>query len=103
MPVPVPVQTLAKKPDELRRRRVAAKSARAVLKALGTKLSGEEAELLVLVRGKDAPEFTLTIGCNNGHWAVRFDAPGSVHTVLEGFGATFVEAWEDQSPSWPAP
>jgi hypothetical protein len=44
---------------------------------LETSLDAAEGELLALLRGEDAPEFSLSIGCRNGRWAVRLPDAGN--------------------------
>jgi hypothetical protein len=85
--------------DRAANRLVAHKSAKAILKTLSTKLHSAEAELLETVRGKDAPEFALSIECHDGHWAVRHVTSGTVHSALEGFGDTFGKAWQSRTPA----
>jgi hypothetical protein len=51
---------------------------------LETSLDAADAELLALLRGEDAPEFSLSIECRNGHWAVRCVTPESRQSALVG-------------------
>lgn len=60
-----------------------------------------EAQLLELVRGQDAEQFTLTISRVGSVWTVMTEqtldkAPGK----MIGTGATFAEAWHGQDPTW---
>ena len=76
---------------------IADKSAKAVLKALGTKSSAAEAELLAIVRGRPG-EFVLSIHCQEGRWKVRHVVMAPESSAREGFGATFAQAWTSQAP-----
>ena len=76
-------------------RTIADQSAKAVLKALGTKSS--EAELLAIVRGRPG-EFVLSIHCQEGRWKVRHVVMAPEYSAREGFGATFAQAWTSQAP-----
>ena len=59
-----------------------------------------EQELLDLIRGKEARDFTITVSVKAGHWIVELaDANGSSHGS-SGEGATFAEAWRRQQPWW---
>ena len=71
---------------------------RAVLKALGAKSSGAEAELLAIVRGRPG-EFVLSIHCQEGRWKVRHVVMAPEYSTREGFGATFAQAWKNQAPA----
>lgn len=64
-----------------------------------------ERELLELVRGEDAQNFTLTISCSDGRWRVEsvdhsmpLTDPRSDINV--GVGESFHEAWLYQAPTW---
>ena len=76
---------------------IADKSAKAVLKALGTKSSAAEAELLAIVRGRPG-EFVLSIHCQEGRSKVRHVVMAPEYSAREGFGATFAQAWTSQAP-----
>ena len=78
-------------------RTIADQSAKAVLKALGTKSSAAEAELLAIVRGRPG-EFVLSIHCQEGRWKVRHVVMAPEYSAREGFGATFAQAWTSQAP-----
>ena len=78
-------------------RTIADQSAKAVLKALGTKSSAAEAELLAIVRGRPG-EFVLSIHCQEGCWKVRHVVMAPEYSAREGFGATFAQAWTSQAP-----
>jgi hypothetical protein len=51
---------------------------------LETSLDAAEPELLALLRGEDATEFSLSIECRNDRWAVRCVTPGTEHSAIEG-------------------
>ena len=65
-----------------------------------TSLDAAEAELLALLRGEDAPEFSLSLECRNGRWVVRCVTPGTEQSAIEGTSDTFAEAWFNQHPLW---
>ena len=64
-----------------------------------------EHDLIELVRGNDASEFSLLIHCFNGRWQVTTidhslppTDPPSNKSV--GEGDTFADAWHAQQPTW---
>jgi len=77
-------------------RLIADKAAKAVLKALRTKLIAAEAELLTILRGTPG-EFVLSIHCQEGRWKVRHVVMAPEYSAREGFGASFAQAWRDQA------
>ena len=49
---------------------------------LETSLDAAEPELLALLRGEDATEFSLSIECRSGRWAVRCVTPGTEQSAI---------------------
>jgi hypothetical protein len=63
-----------------------------------------EQELVELLRGEVADEFTVTITCAKGRWFVVTRSPALAGvgggTTTRGEGASFPEAWHDRGPLW---
>lgn len=64
-----------------------------------------ENDLLDLVLGKDASEFSLNIRCFNGSWSVILIDHTAVPTDppsnrCDGEGGDFNEAWANLTPTW---
>ena len=64
-------------------------------RAIATLTKLAETELLELVRGEDAEQFTITITRDNGRWSVTSETTDS---KAVGAGSTFAEAWNGQTP-----
>jgi hypothetical protein len=77
---------------------VAQRGAKVVLKVLGARSTAAEAELLDIVRGRDA-EFVLSVHCHAGRWKVRYVVQAPEYSAREGVGVTFAEAWANQPPA----
>jgi hypothetical protein len=58
-----------------------------------------EKELLELLRGHDAENFTLKITKCDGRWLVEAEALDTGGTAI-GKGSSFAEAWFMQNPPW---
>lgn len=60
-----------------------------------------ESELLELVRGQDAVEFTLIVSRQeNGNCVVSIKDPTVPGEPGQGDGASFAEAWHDVKAYW---
>jgi hypothetical protein len=55
---------------------------------------------LELLRGKDAPEFTLRIQVIAGRWFVSLADAKIAGDPGQGEGNSFEEAWHDIKPYW---
>ena len=56
-------------------------------------------ELIELVSGRDAHNFTLSVICSEGQVSVSVkDLDSGAHAI--GEGADFREAWFNQKPAW---
>ena len=59
-----------------------------------------EQELLYLLRGKHARDFTVTVSVKAGYWIVELADPSGSSHGSSGEGATFADAWQRQQPWW---
>jgi hypothetical protein len=59
-----------------------------------------ERQLLELLRGQDAAEFTLRVEAKAGRWYVSLSDPSVKGDPAQGEGDTFWEAWHDTKPHW---
>lgn len=59
-----------------------------------------EQDLLDLLRGKQARDFTITVSVKAGHWIVELADPSGSSHGSSGEGATFADAWQRQQPWW---
>lgn len=59
-----------------------------------------EAELLELIRQKDATNFTLAISCADGRWTVAMEDLDGDAGISVGDGDCFPAAWFGVMPGW---
>lgn len=59
-----------------------------------------EAELLYVIRLKDAQSFTLNVNCSDGRWSIVVDDLDQAGVRTIGEGSCFAEAWFNQEPWW---
>jgi hypothetical protein len=59
-----------------------------------------EQQLLSLIRGDGARDFTITVSVKAGHWIVQLADPNGSGHGSSGEGATFADAWQRQQPWW---
>lgn len=59
-----------------------------------------EAELLELIRGRDAKGFQLSVAVSDLRWTVMVEDIEGASGRTIGEGDSFAEAWFDQKPGW---